>query len=208
MKNKKLIYGMVFGVIASLIIAGCTTFIDKKSPKIACTQEAKLCPDGSYVGRVGPNCEFAPCPSSNNNIEDSDVTTNKGTIEPEDPEKSGLYNYPDYSLDTILPIPISIKYLVEHRSALNEKVVTVSGIVVGTLLGEKACPRDIGGFGVGMCAQPRIFLADTSEDNRDKNYDVMVLVSENEKDYKVGDKVEIKVTVHSSKIVVYGGKLY
>jgi tryptophan-rich sensory protein len=29
----------------------------------ACTQEAKLCPDGSAVGRTGPNCEFAPCPS-------------------------------------------------------------------------------------------------------------------------------------------------
>ena len=27
-----------------------------------CTAEAKLCPDGSSVGRVGPNCEFAPCP--------------------------------------------------------------------------------------------------------------------------------------------------
>lgn len=29
----------------------------------ACTQEAKLCPDGSYVERTGPNCEFAPCPN-------------------------------------------------------------------------------------------------------------------------------------------------
>lgn len=29
---------------------------------IFCTQDAKLCPDGSYVGREGPNCEFAPCP--------------------------------------------------------------------------------------------------------------------------------------------------
>ncbi len=28
----------------------------------ACTLEAKLCPDGSYVGRTGPNCEFSPCP--------------------------------------------------------------------------------------------------------------------------------------------------
>ena len=27
-----------------------------------CTQEAKQCPDGSYVSRTGPNCEFAPCP--------------------------------------------------------------------------------------------------------------------------------------------------
>lgn len=29
----------------------------------ACTTEAKVCPDGSAVGRTGPNCEFAPCPS-------------------------------------------------------------------------------------------------------------------------------------------------
>ena len=29
---------------------------------IYCTQEAKLCSDGSYVGRTGPNCEFAECP--------------------------------------------------------------------------------------------------------------------------------------------------
>jgi hypothetical protein len=28
----------------------------------ACTTEAKLCPDGSAVGRTSPNCEFAACP--------------------------------------------------------------------------------------------------------------------------------------------------
>ncbi len=32
------------------------------TPTTACTQEAKQCPDGSYVGRTGPNCEFSPCP--------------------------------------------------------------------------------------------------------------------------------------------------
>jgi hypothetical protein len=31
--------------------------------RIACTMEAKLCPDGSAVGRTGPNCEFADCPA-------------------------------------------------------------------------------------------------------------------------------------------------
>lgn len=30
--------------------------------KTHCTLEAKLCPDGSYVGRTGPDCEFATCP--------------------------------------------------------------------------------------------------------------------------------------------------
>lgn len=29
---------------------------------VFCTLDAKLCPDGSSVGRTGPNCEFAPCP--------------------------------------------------------------------------------------------------------------------------------------------------
>jgi len=28
-----------------------------------CTADAKICPDGSEVGRVPPTCEFAPCPS-------------------------------------------------------------------------------------------------------------------------------------------------
>jgi hypothetical protein len=28
---------------------------------VACTADAKLCSDGSYVSRTGPNCEFTPC---------------------------------------------------------------------------------------------------------------------------------------------------
>ncbi len=32
---------------------------------ISCTMEAKLCPDGSAVGRVPPDCEYAPCPKTN-----------------------------------------------------------------------------------------------------------------------------------------------
>ncbi len=33
-------------------------------PAQACTLEAKICPDGSAVGRTGPNCEFSPCPAT------------------------------------------------------------------------------------------------------------------------------------------------
>lgn len=29
---------------------------------VACTMDVKQCPDGSYVGRTGPNCEFEKCP--------------------------------------------------------------------------------------------------------------------------------------------------
>ena len=31
---------------------------------VACTMDAKQCPDGSYVGRVAPSCEFATCPGN------------------------------------------------------------------------------------------------------------------------------------------------
>ena len=34
-------------------------------PPKACTADAKICPDGSAVGRTGPNCEFAACPVAN-----------------------------------------------------------------------------------------------------------------------------------------------
>ena len=29
---------------------------------VSCTMEAMECPDGSFVGRSGPKCEFTPCP--------------------------------------------------------------------------------------------------------------------------------------------------
>ena len=31
--------------------------------QVVCTQDVKQCPDGSYVARTGPACEFAPCPN-------------------------------------------------------------------------------------------------------------------------------------------------
>lgn len=35
----------------------------------ACTQEAKICPDGSTVSRTGLNCEFASCPTATNSVQ-------------------------------------------------------------------------------------------------------------------------------------------
>ena len=30
--------------------------------EVFCTEDVKTCPDGSFVSRVAPSCEFAPCP--------------------------------------------------------------------------------------------------------------------------------------------------
>lgn len=59
MKTKTIL--ILLSLAALFFLAGCA-----QTPPKACTEEAKLCPDGSYVGRVGPNCEFAPCPNMTN----------------------------------------------------------------------------------------------------------------------------------------------
>jgi hypothetical protein len=52
--------------LALAVFAGaCTKQADTAKPddgKAACTEEAKLCPDGSSVSRTGPDCEFPACP--------------------------------------------------------------------------------------------------------------------------------------------------
>src|SRR6185436_19079738 len=56
-------------LIAALLLAvlGAIVYVAAPRPSsqpVACTMEAKICPDGSAVGRTGPNCEFAACPDT------------------------------------------------------------------------------------------------------------------------------------------------
>ncbi len=53
-------------LILFLVVGGVVSFLtNNPGGQIACTMEAKLCPDGSAVGRIGPRCEFAKCPDEN-----------------------------------------------------------------------------------------------------------------------------------------------
>ncbi len=51
-------------ILALILMVGLGFFINKtrQPEEVACTLEAKLCPDGSAVGRMPPDCEFALCP--------------------------------------------------------------------------------------------------------------------------------------------------
>ena len=53
-------------VVLVLIVVGASAgyFFLNSNKQVACTQEAKLCPDGSSVGRTGPKCEFPACPKN------------------------------------------------------------------------------------------------------------------------------------------------
>ena len=60
-------YLLILAVIGLVFVSGCV------QPK-ACTEEARLCPDGSGVGREGPDCEFAPCISEEEAIQIAENT--------------------------------------------------------------------------------------------------------------------------------------
>ncbi len=75
-KEKRSSQKLLTALLASLLIAGAILlavgfiFIVTQSIKplpvkngVACTQEAKICPDGSAVGRTGAACQFAACPA-------------------------------------------------------------------------------------------------------------------------------------------------
>jgi hypothetical protein len=59
-------WGIIFvilGIIAVVLLLG---FVDAPREEIleqtGCSEDAKVCPDGSLVSRIGSDCEFAPCP--------------------------------------------------------------------------------------------------------------------------------------------------
>lgn len=69
----------------AIVVLGGAYYVTKNTnPKpfeVMCTEEAKICPDGSAVGRSGLKCEFAACPdvgsSTSNIIDTSDWKTYK-----------------------------------------------------------------------------------------------------------------------------------
>jgi eight-cysteine-cluster-containing protein len=63
----------IFIIAISMIIIFFTNvafgllLMARNNQQIACTSEAKICPDGSSVARSGPKCEFTPCPTPKTN---------------------------------------------------------------------------------------------------------------------------------------------
>lgn len=53
----------IAGAVAFLLVLGGALYFFQPSARgpVACTADAMLCSDGSYVGRTGPSCQFV-CP--------------------------------------------------------------------------------------------------------------------------------------------------
>ncbi|MCX4241851.1 OmpA family protein [Paraliomyxa miuraensis] len=59
-QNRRIEFELLTGASGSA--AGPSTPPGAGVAPVGCTKEAKICPDGTAVGRQGPQCEFAPCP--------------------------------------------------------------------------------------------------------------------------------------------------
>jgi hypothetical protein len=87
--------GLIVIIIIVLVIIGALARDRKESPRddnggaVACTMDAKLCPDGSSVGRVAPNCEFATCPGTSTTPSPRPGNTPPGDKAPTTPTSSG-----------------------------------------------------------------------------------------------------------------------
>lgn len=81
--NKRSLYYFIAVVLVGAIPS--TTYIlrnkvsgSPQQPQV-CTQEAKICPNGTSVGRTGPHCEFTPCPITTTSTSSLEVTTSSST---------------------------------------------------------------------------------------------------------------------------------
>ena len=81
MVKKKTTYGdmphvALYSVIAAIVLyagwAICVSIVSRAERAqdtysddiVVCAADAKQCPDGSYVSRTGPSCQFAACPTT------------------------------------------------------------------------------------------------------------------------------------------------
>lgn len=62
MKKNTVVLVVMAGLVLVIVVIGGFYLFRQPAGEVACTAEAKLCPDGSFVGRGGPRCEFAKCP--------------------------------------------------------------------------------------------------------------------------------------------------
>lgn len=115
-----------FGLVA-LVVLGGLAFVFVRSGEqvpapIACTEEAKICPDGSAVGRTGLNCEFAACPTAG-----TPTSTPTST--------------PISNSSTTIPVPPAPK---SNTATLGQKIL-YQGVYITPLevLEDSRCPGDV-----------------------------------------------------------------
>lgn len=121
MKSNKniLLIGLSIFFVGAIAYAAYVSYLDVKTTQneedTICTLDAKECPDGSYVGRTGPNCEFI-CPLR--------VSTSTGTI--------------GTTSESVKKGPVLVEVTLGERTVPLQEAVTVLSLVE-----DSRCPSDV-----------------------------------------------------------------
>lgn len=90
-------------LILAVLGAGSYFLLKKGSDQggfTACTMEALMCPDGSYVGRSGPSCVFSACPA---------MPYVEGTLEQNQNGFKLVFGAPEAGQEVSYAMPLEIK---------------------------------------------------------------------------------------------------
>ena len=138
-----LLIGLSVFVIAENDLSGNTS-----NDTVACTMDAKMCPDGSYVGRVAPDCEFAPCPKTEDD-EEQIVGDSCGTVTPgyqnECCQRKGYVGWDEENFTCI-------GERVKEKAAIavgSPRLMTAAPVAVQYMKDERVCCK-IYGYGTEM----------------------------------------------------------
>jgi hypothetical protein len=101
----------------------------------------------------------------------------------------------DHPLDTVPSTPVTPRFVLEHRSALDGKRVTVKGTVIRVVGPPNPAPGGTTPL-PGANPQPRVFLVDSPVRNDDP-YELMVLLREGDESFAVGQAVELEGVVET-----------
>ena len=124
--KRKKIYLMIGIILLSGIVAGSYYFRDdvvnflnpkKETGKIDCMMDTKECPDGSFVSRIPPTCEFAEC---------LPVIDGENTIDKVNTFDWQTYRNKEYGFEIKYPID----WKVGNKEDTKNPVISISGMSV------------------------------------------------------------------------------
>jgi Immunoglobulin-like domain of bacterial spore germination len=133
---------IIYGLVVVAVLAGVASFFISKSEPVAtipgvpedqvmCTMDAKQCPDGSYVGRTGPKCEFV-CPEAS--LEATSSKTPLGMIRVSSPTANEIVTSPFTVTGEARgswffegSFPIELRYLIPEGYVFAEAVARADG---------------------------------------------------------------------------------
>lgn len=115
---------------------------------VACTADAMQCPDGSFVGRTGPNCEFVCSDPEDDNVEPmiKVISPNGGEIWSSDNEYTVSWSYDRLSEDDRVNLGF--------RSSDNQNICWLEPVNVG-LESFKITPEEVDCGGESLAGEYR-----------------------------------------------------